>query len=183
MYNYLPHIDYILNLAKSEGCKVRLYDREHFVEGVGRFDDGIMNIAYRHKDKKYLFYVVVHELQHFRQWKKDRLMFKRETLKKDLACEYDAEKRTVKFVKRYGKVKFNEDDEKKYIRTANKYMQMIKWHYRHNRNKWIIKASGVEEIKVTGRWLTKKELYAKISKEDMEIFDKHYMNMEGKRHV
>ena len=147
-------------------------DRKHFkCGGTGIFGDGRMSVAGGRSCKKTLFFVVVHEYQHYKQWLKNKKYFDDSSRDNILFLEYDAEKKTARFIKKYGKVKFRE---REYIREANMYMEMLKWHYHYREKRWINVPARVKSVRVPRRWATKKELLAPISETNIRKLDRYW---------
>lgn len=179
---YQNCIDDVLQRARNEGCIVRVYNKKRFKDCIGCFHSGskigTICVAGDYEDKKYLFYVVVHEYQHFRQWIEGYENFKEygKTLNERLRVEYDAEKRTARFIQRnYKGVGFNR---LKYIRFANRYMQMLKWSA--YTKKWIYRSSSMKYLKVPSRWFTDEELYASLTDNHIDMMYKYYKQEQKK---
>lgn len=172
----------IAEIAKADGCRVRFYrNKKHFKGfGTGWYLNGNISICLGSKNKKNLMYVMAHETQHHRQWKENKKVFNKYT-ERDvmLQVEYDAEKRTVKFLKNFDGIKFKEED---YIFAANLYVVCIKWYFLQNCKKWINSPGKISSLYsvVPKRWYTKKELLAPLSEDIIKQIDNYHKIQESK---
>ncbi len=176
--NYQPHIDAVIGLARHEGCRV-VVRGVPFLKGgsTGLFYPTRMpfiEIAVGHPHKRPVFYVMVHELMHYRQHRSgvpDAVKnLKSHALNRTLMCEYEAEKMTAWFVYNYGLPGFNVE---KYTEASNRYMQAIKW-YRINRDAWIDWPGRVLSVRVPSTWWTDAELIEPLSERDKAAFERYW---------
>ena len=175
---YQPHIDTVIGIARAEGCVVVVKDVQEL--------DGCGGLFYPHRkrprieiaamcpEKKSIFYVLVHELMHYRQYKSsvpDALKNLRSTsLNRVLMCEYEAEKMSAWFLIEYGLPAFNLE---RHVESANRYMQVIKWEHA-NRDKKIECPRLIKSVSVPSTWWTDVELIEPLSEIDKIAFGRYY---------
>ena len=184
----------LVKYIKDVGCRVRLYDKKNMGDSIGTFHVAecgpIICLATKNMPKKKRVEYLLHEFAHFLQWKDgfmetidnifdtyelwdDWVEGKIELTKRErlagrnamLAIEWDAEYRAYELG---NSLKAEHFDADYHLKGANAYILAIKWGWYHRKNF----STCPKRKKIEGRVLTKKQLFAKLTRKEKKLLEK-----------
>lgn len=189
----------LVEYIKNDGCKIIIYPKKKTVHGViGTFchhnDKPLISLATKGVSKKKRVEYLLHEYGHYLQWKEglidtfdhicnayhiydEWIEHKIELTEMEwsvarnlmLALEWDAEMRAYRLGKKLEVENFDPDY---HLKGANGYMMTIKWSwlYRTDTNECV------KRSKLKPKLLSKKELFAPLTRKEKEKMKKFKIN-------